>query len=51
MLRLIEQDLAMQTSTGLFHTNDKLRLIFIEPDSTVSIVIMSLCVQIALYFP
>ena len=41
----------MQTSTGLVYIIDKFRLIFIEPDSTVSIVIMSLCVQIALYFP
>ena len=43
--------LAMQTSTWLVYTIIKFRLIFIEPDSTVSIVIMSLCVQIALYFP
>ena len=41
----------MQTSTTVVYTIDKLRLFFIEPDSTVSIVIMSLCVQIALYFP
>ena len=48
---MIKKLFAMQTSKALVYTFDKSRLFFIEPDSTVSIVIMSLCVQIALYFP